>query len=96
MTTHLIQVQETFWVGSLISHADAGFVSPFCVGPKELSFSCVEAELFGTGVIMQSCQTRSGRIVAVVWVAVCDDMLNGLPKSLAGDSGTVSGAGNED
>uniref|UniRef100_A0A2M4CDP7 Putative secreted protein n=1 Tax=Anopheles marajoara TaxID=58244 RepID=A0A2M4CDP7_9DIPT len=41
--------------------------------------------------IMQSCQTRSGRMTAADLLISADDILYGLPRSFDGDSGTVSG-----
>uniref|UniRef100_A0A2M3ZX33 Putative secreted peptide n=1 Tax=Anopheles braziliensis TaxID=58242 RepID=A0A2M3ZX33_9DIPT len=41
--------------------------------------------------MMQSCQTRSGRMTAADLLISADDILYGLPRSFDGDSGTVSG-----
>lgn len=64
---------------------------PLLAAP-ELPFVADEAVVVWEGAcMMQSCQTRSGRMTAGDLLISADDILSGLPRSFEGDSGTVSG-----
>lgn len=106
---HLMQLQDSFCVGSVISHTEfelastddvdedvvlshASFGSDLIVTPSDDPVVVVPAAAWGTlGLIIQSCQARSGSRTAAEQLICTEDMLFWLPRSFEGDSGTVNG-----
>lgn len=101
----LMQLQDIFCVGSLISHTEFELASTDNDDDEDVVLSQVSfgsdliatpsdepAETCGTlGRIIQSCQARSGSNTAAEQLICAADMLFRLPRSFDGDSGTVNG-----